>query len=531
VIRKLRYEVLPGYWIPALLYEPLDVAGAVPVVLNPNGHHAGGKALTYKQARCANLARRGMIALNFEFIGMGELGGDADHNWIALFDAAGTSGAGIFYLAMSKALDILLAHEHADATRVAMTGLSGGGWQTIVLSALDTRITASIPVAGYTSLRNQAKHPVDIGDLEQVPPDLGTTLDYPDMTAMLAPRPALIILNDQDDCAYRTDRTRRDAYDVVRPVYAAFGAEDKFEFHNNTDPGTHNYDADNRSQLHRFLARHFGMDFPHTDLHTDDEILSEAELNVGLPEEQLSLGMVSRRLARRVVGTLTTPQNAAQGEALRERLRHVLRLRTCEAHAVETSTRGDRTVYRLEMGPWAWPVVVTRASSSDGTTVVIGDDKRTSAEAAQADAGTVVTAHVLNTGALQEHVGYQVLVQACGERLLGIQVGQILAVVRFAMKQTAVDGVRLVGHGLKGSVACLIAAALEPSLFVGLTTHECPGSLLELYDRRLHFDDAYPVACPDLLATADIAQIAALLDGFPYSRPDRRVKDILIENE
>src|SRR4051812_25411089 len=70
VIRKLRYEAYSDYWVPALLYEPRRLSGRVPVMLNPNVHHSGGKAAAYKQARCANLARRGVIALSTEFIGM-----------------------------------------------------------------------------------------------------------------------------------------------------------------------------------------------------------------------------------------------------------------------------------------------------------------------------------------------------------------------------------------------------------------------------------------------------------------------------
>ncbi len=39
-IKKLRYEALPGLWVPALLYEPTELDGKVPVVLNVNGHDA-----------------------------------------------------------------------------------------------------------------------------------------------------------------------------------------------------------------------------------------------------------------------------------------------------------------------------------------------------------------------------------------------------------------------------------------------------------------------------------------------------------
>ena len=73
-IRKLRYESLPGLWIPALLYEPDNLTGKVPVVLNVNGHgREFGKAGENKQLRCINQAKRGMLALNLEWMGMGQL--------------------------------------------------------------------------------------------------------------------------------------------------------------------------------------------------------------------------------------------------------------------------------------------------------------------------------------------------------------------------------------------------------------------------------------------------------------------------
>ena len=53
-IKKLRYEALPGLWIPGLLYEPAKLDGKVPVFLNVNGHDGNGKAADYKQIRCIN---------------------------------------------------------------------------------------------------------------------------------------------------------------------------------------------------------------------------------------------------------------------------------------------------------------------------------------------------------------------------------------------------------------------------------------------------------------------------------------------
>ena len=165
-MKKLRYEALPGLWIPAILYVPDNVEGQVPVVLNVNGHSADGKATDYKQIRCINLAKRGIIALNPEWLFMGQLR-DAGyaHNNLGLLDLCGSSGLSVFYLAMSRGLDVLLSLEEADKDRVAVTGLSGGGWQTIILSSLDERVTLSVPVAGYSALAERVEHHGSIGDL------------------------------------------------------------------------------------------------------------------------------------------------------------------------------------------------------------------------------------------------------------------------------------------------------------------------------------------------------------------------------
>src|SRR2546430_14569688 len=59
-VRKLRYEVVPGYRAPAILCEPAQVAKPVPGVLNLVGHEANGKAVAHAQHRCGAFAKLGM---------------------------------------------------------------------------------------------------------------------------------------------------------------------------------------------------------------------------------------------------------------------------------------------------------------------------------------------------------------------------------------------------------------------------------------------------------------------------------------
>src|SRR5436853_7176170 len=105
---------------------------------------------------------------------------------------------------MRRGLDYLYEHPNTDRSRLGMTGLSGGGWQTIVLSSLDERVKAAVPVAGFSSMRTRL--PVrefgDLGDVEQSATDLLTNQDYTHLIAMMAPRPTLLTSKADDDCCF-----------------------------------------------------------------------------------------------------------------------------------------------------------------------------------------------------------------------------------------------------------------------------------------------------------------------------------------
>jgi len=527
-IRKLRYEIYPGYWIPALLYEPVRLQGKLPVVLNANGHHSGGKAAGYKQARCINLAKRGMLALNFEFIGMGQLQADSQHNNMAQLNATGLSGVGLFYLAMKKGLDILLDHEQSDPERVAMTGLSGGGWQTIVLSALDPRITASIPVAGYTSLRARLDYPEDIGDLEQVPVDLATILDYQHLTAMLAPRPALLILNEKDDCCFQTARTRPVIYDAVLPTYQAYGAADLFETYNNRAPGTHNYEQDNRSQLYRFLNKCFGLATPLEDLHRDSEILSEQTLHVEMPIEQETVQHLAMVRARRLTHDKQPPRNRRDRDKLRRQILEVLHWPGLSVRHRKVKEFGPVQAYSLDTGDLTVPVFFSRSRHEGSTQLIVADQgsRQVRCNSEVLLRNHIFKADIFGTGENRYRPRYQMFVESAGYRLLGIQVQQIIACATFAQEQTGGAKVDIVAHGVMSTTAALFAAALEPDLFESLTVHQNMNSLTLLVEKPISYDDAPSLFCFGLLEVTDIPQLIELLEGVHFHQPSTGLESL-----
>ncbi len=522
-IRRLLYEGYPGMWIPALFYEPTDLQERAPGVMNPNGHHTGGKSMEYKQARCINLAKRGMLALSTEFIGMGELSMNVPHNRIGHMDLCGSAGVAIFYLAMKRGLDVLLSHPRCDPERVAVTGLSGGGWQTIILGALDERIKVVVPVAGHSPIWQRPSCTSDIGDLEQNPTDFCTVADYDTLTALCAPRPLLLIYNRMDDCCFKADRTRISIFGPVLPLYELLGVPDNIEFYENADPGTHNYETDNRSQLYRFLNKHFGLDTPNEDLPYEDELLSESQLEVGVPEDNHTLLSLAGDAARDLpVGHLK--ETLAES---RRRLEDVIGLHSFSVSGEVVGEDESVVHHRLRLDDvWTVPVTWFNGTGQEGDLQVLLADggRRTMAGHAQASLAqgrTVVAADVFGTGESNYPSKYQMTMGATGVRPLGVLTGQILGLLKWMDTQAGTNPCRLAAFGTITSFASLCSAALRPDLLSHLYMEGLHNSLKRLIDLPIEYDSAVPLFCFGLLREFDVYDILRMTQGLPIEMPAR----------
>ena len=520
-IRKLHYEGYPGMRIPALLYEPENLRDKAPVVLNPNGHHRGGKAMDYKQARCINLAKRGMLALNFEFIGMGELQGSANHMHQAHVDLCGVAGVSAMYLAMKRGLDVLLAHEHADPDRVAMTGLSGGGWQTAVLTAMDERIGVSVPVSGHSPIWHRAtKRWQDHGDLEQTPVDQCTVADYDTLTAMFAPRPALLV-HSVNDGIFRPEFMRPALYTPARRVYERLGVPDRIRFYANEDPGTHNYEKDIREQLYQFLKTAWDLDISTRDIPCDDEIRSEWELNVGLPPDNPTFLSIASELAGRLPAKRSTTDTKQQD---RRRLTRVLRLPS--AYTVEArSVRKTRTLagvqvshHLLEMDRWNIPVTEFRPNGSNDVLLILPENGRAGAaravDIALQSGKRVFVADLLAFGEQiiadgAYHYLFMECISAAGDRPLGICTAQLLALRRWIESTTGMHSLNITTQGLSTGLIAICAAALRPQGVDALSAN-LPDTLRRLIDWSVDYAKEPVPFCFGLLEQFDIEDLILL---------------------
>lgn len=523
-LRKLRVEVLPGLWIPAVLYQPDRLVDRVPVVLNVNGHDRKGKVTPYKQLRCINLAKRGMLALNLEWLGMGQLNTRGfSHNDLAKLDLCGTSGVSVFFLAMSRGLDVLLDHEHADPQRVAVTGLSGGGWQTIILSSLDNRVTLTVPVAGYSALVQRLDRSNSIGDLEQNPNDLVQHADYAHLTAMMVPRPTLLIYNAKDNCCFVSSTVKPNTFDPVVPFFRQAGVADRFRYHENTDPGTHNYERDNRQQLYAFLNRHFFAGALPTDqeIPSDAEIRTKEELHVSLPENNATFSSLAMKLASNLPGVDSQRSVAQQ----RKRLQQVLRFEPLSVDRSEP-VKGPAedlpwTVKRLRlvMGKqWVLPAMIMEGEKTDRTLVWLSDREwpqhhEQIEKLLRAGYRIICFDPVLIGQAKPEGSLYQntELIATVGSRPLGIQAAQIQAAIGFFADRYQLKQLDVKTTGIRVSVATLCAKASTGESRIGeIEASELPTSLKQLLVPNAEFSAAPELYCFGLLREFDLPQLRRL---------------------
>jgi dienelactone hydrolase len=507
-VRKLRYEAIPGLWIPALLYEPEKLSGKVPAVFNVNGHERTGVSTPYIQMRCINLAKRGILALNYEWYGMGQLNTENfNHYRSNQIDLTGTSGVALHYFAQTRAIDLLLANPNVDPQRLAVTGLSGGGWQTIFISALDKRVKLANPVAGYSSFVTRAQFPdLDLGDSEQTPVDLASVADYSTLTAMLAPRRTLITNNALDNCCFRGDYANSPLIWAARPFFELYKAGDRLTYHINFDAG-HNYGQDNREAFYRVLRDGFypgDKEFRITEIPSEGEVRSAEQLRVELPKDNLDFHTIAVSLSQEL------PRKTGR------KLADVVRAKNYTVTATEAGTTEADGVsirrWRLQMGQdWTVPAVEFSRGGASGAVIVIGDQGRaalrTEIERLLSAGRRVIAADPFYFGeskiAKRDHL-FALLISSVGDRPLGIQASQITAIARWLKGSVTVEA-----FGPRSSLIASVAAALDKQAISTVQTHDAFSSLKTVIEKNMAVDKAPELFCFGLLESFDLAQIEA----------------------
>lgn len=245
-VQNIGIEVLPGVWATGAIYHPVKFKkGKCPVILNPHGHYTDGRFTDLVQIRCAMQAKMGCVAIAYDMFAWG-VEPMFDKSWHKT-----TLSQPMQVLSGERFLDYLCALPEADLTRVGVTGSSGGGSQTMFLTAIDSRITLSMPVvmpSSYFSGGCTCESGTGIHLL------CGGT-DNVEIAAMCAPRPMLVV-SDGADWTQHTPETEMPFWERI---YGFYGVSDKIA-NVHLPQEVHDYGPSKRAATYDFLAKHWGID-------------------------------------------------------------------------------------------------------------------------------------------------------------------------------------------------------------------------------------------------------------------------------
>lgn len=356
VVRKLEYpgysietvtiEPLPGFFLGGNVYRPSG-KGPFPGVLVPHGHWKRGRLedipVYSVPALCINLARQGYIAFAYDMVGYNDTRQTAHSAPSREYELWSFHPMGLQLWNSIRAIDYLQSLPMVDGSRIAVTGASGGGSQTIFLTAVDDRVKMSAPV-------NMVSAYMQGGDPCEEAPMLRLNTSNVEIAAMAAPRPMMLISCTQD----WTRHTPVEEFPSIRHVYELYGhISDVENIHFDAE---HNYNRQSREAVYRFLASHWKPTLTAEQL-TDQDIT--------LPPDDEMLAFAKGDL----------PAGTSNGDEVFQSWRVIARLQT----EMGTSTADLKEALRDVLGADADPTIESGALAGQVTISRIGRHDRVNA--------------------------------------------------------------------------------------------------------------------------------------------------------
>ena len=308
-VEKVYFESFPGFYVTGNLYRPKGAEGKRPGVLCPHGHWANGRFFDHGpeevrrqivrgaerfeeggrsplQSRCVQLARMGCVVFHYDMIGYADsqqISAEIAHgfskqrpemntveNWGLYSPQAEAHLQNVMGLQTwnsIRCLDFLDSLPDVSAERIAVTGASGGGTQTFILGAIDSRpavifpaVMVSTAMQGGCTCENACLLRIETGNVE--------------FAALFAPKP--LGLTAADDW---TREMESKGFPELEQLYKMLDSSDQVMLRSLIH-FEHNYNYVSRAATYQWLNQHLKLGFKEPVVEDDYQRLAKEEMSV-----------------------------------------------------------------------------------------------------------------------------------------------------------------------------------------------------------------------------------------------------------
>jgi cephalosporin-C deacetylase-like acetyl esterase len=234
-IRRVYYQLWPGVYSSGLLFMPKQLPERpAPAMLCPHGHWAEGNANPEVQKRCINFARLGYVTFSSTQNHYEDLAVGVSHQTLMIWNNI-------------RALDFLESLPEVDKARIGVAGESGGGLQTQMLTAVDSRVKAAT-IVGLTCDFRQIMFPDSVHCTCNHFPNVMRRTDHPEISTLGLPAAMqYLTMNDW------TKTFQAASFPTIHKLYAAHQIGDRVDCrYFNTG---HDYDKTKREWTYWWMER------------------------------------------------------------------------------------------------------------------------------------------------------------------------------------------------------------------------------------------------------------------------------------
>lgn len=284
VREKMMIQVEPKVWMPFYVLIPGDikVGEKRACIMAPHGHQGAGKESIvgrdeipavkrkieeYNYDYGVQFVREGYIVFCSDARGFGERRestkqSDLENDFLTstcsqLSNMAiplGRSVAGMCTWDLMRLIDYIETREDCDREKIGCVGFSGGGMQTLWLTALDDRVKCSV-TSGYFYGYKDSLLKLSGNCACNYVPGLWEHVDMGDIGALIAPRPLLVQSAKGDKLnGERGLANVLEQIEIAREAYKLFGAEDRLS--HDVVEGGHKW---HEEEPIKFIKEHLGL--------------------------------------------------------------------------------------------------------------------------------------------------------------------------------------------------------------------------------------------------------------------------------